>query len=190
MKTDPVATAYASALLDVAVDAGRDPDDFAGDLIAAAEGIHGEDETVARFFRAPAVPVETKRAFVEKAFAKADPVVLNFLKLLVDNRRLESLPAITEEYRDRCNEHHGRSIASVTSAIELTAPVQKRLQASLEKIEGRPVVVDPTVDPAIVGGLVVRLGDRLWDGSVRRNIENLQRLLQKVRIPLEAGFSS
>jgi len=110
-------------------------------------------------------------AAVGKAM-KLDSLTSKFLGVLADNRRLADLPKMIDAYDAIVADHRGEVTAKVTSAHPLTAEQLKELTANLKTRVGRDVAVATTVDPAILGGLVVQLGSQLIDGSIRTRLNS------------------
>jgi F-type H+-transporting ATPase subunit delta len=101
-----------------------------------------------------------------------------FLLLLLERRRISLLPGIARAYREMADAHAGRVRAQVTSAQPLSPAETDRVRRSLEQRTGKKVILDATVDPSLIGGLVARVGDLVLDGSVRTQLASLrQRLL-------------
>lgn len=97
----------------------------------------------------------------------------NFLKLLAENRRLALLPTISNLFADYYAEHEQRATAYVTSAFPLTESEQKQMEASLQIRFKRSITLECDVDPSLIGGAVIRLGDHIIDGSVRNSLKQL-----------------
>jgi len=125
------------------------------------------------------VAFETKQAFLAQGFPETSPLVLNLVYLLVSRRRLNLLPRIVEEYRRLLDVHQGREQALVVTAVPLEERDKERLSQLLSRLSGRKVVLTARVDPAIVGGVVTRLGDKLIDGSVKSRLEQLRQRLAR-----------
>ena len=109
---------------------------------------------------------------------KLDTLTKNFLGVLAGNRRLALLPAITRDFAALTAARKGEVTASVTSAHKLSAAQQKALAAKLKAGIGRDVALDVTVDPSILGGLVVRVGSRMIDNSLKTRLDNLGQALK------------
>lgn len=133
------------------------------------------DEGAARVLANPAVPAPRRAELVERILGGRVPQgPRNLVQLLLRRGRIESLPAVAREYRRLYERREGIVEARVTSAAPLddaeTAALRKRLSATT----GGRIEMAFEVDPAILGGVVVRLGDRLIDGSVRGRLERLR----------------
>lgn len=120
-------------------------------------------------------PLIARRDAVRAIMATAhdlglDRTVRNFLGLLARNRRLASLPTIIRAYRAMAADARGETTAEVTSARELSAEQVERLRDTLKSKLRREVALDLRVDPAILGGLVVKVGSRLIDSSIRTKL--------------------
>ena len=107
-----------------------------------------------------------------------DPVTKNFLGVLAQNRRLAELPAIIRAFRQLAARHRGEVTAEVTSAHALTDDQVVELKRQLRQRVGREVSVDLSVDPALLGGLVVRIGSQMIDSSIRTRLNSLAHAMQ------------
>jgi F-type H+-transporting ATPase subunit delta len=128
---------------------------------------------------APNVPVAAKIEALRGAFGQAvSPIVLNTLCLLVERRRQDQLPAVLEAYTQAAGEALGRIEAKVVSAKPLSDEEKDKLAAAFRAKLGKDVRVDVTVDPSLIGGLTVRIGDTLYDGSLKSKLARLEKALQ------------
>jgi F-type H+-transporting ATPase subunit delta len=103
---------------------------------------------------------------------------VSFLGLLVDQGRIADLPAIADALAARAAATRQREVAEVRTAVPLDEATLERITSTLEKATGRSLEVRTVVDPAILGGIVARIGDTVIDGSVRRRLESLRETLQ------------
>jgi F-type H+-transporting ATPase subunit delta len=103
--------------------------------------------------------------------------VQRFVLLLLDRRRITALPAIARAYRELEDQHIGRVRAQVVSAQALAAGDLDRVRQSLEKRTGKKVLIEASVDAALIGGVVARVGDLVLDGSVRTQLASLREKL-------------
>jgi F-type H+-transporting ATPase subunit delta len=131
-------------------------------------------------FRSPAVPAAQKSAALDRIVPNAPQLVRNFLHILVDRDRLDQVPGILEALRELIHLRRGIVTAEVTTAVpldtEMEQVVAQRLAAHFGR-EPRQVTIRARVDPAIIGGVIARVGDEVIDDSVRGRIERLRRTL-------------
>ena len=128
-----------------------------------------------QFLETPRVSSDDKNAVLGRAFQDRMPrLFVRFLQTLVNNRRQMMIPAIAEEYSALVDAEVGRVHAYVTVARESDASVQALIEKELSRALGKTVVPHLNVDPSILGGLVVRVGDTVMDGSVRRRLAALR----------------
>ena len=139
--------------------------------VAAVASIEGADQA----FENPAIPLDDRRELLEHALGRdAPPALRNLLLLLLRRGRLELLPRVATEFRRLYNKRAGITPALVTSAAELGPEDVRELTARLERLTNGKVDLEFRVDPSLLGGIVVRVGDRLIDGSVRSRLERLR----------------
>ncbi len=109
---------------------------------------------------------------------KLDPITANFLGVLASNRRLGQLSSVVRYFNLLAANHRGETTAEVTSAHPLTDEQVQALKANLKTRIGRDVAVDLSVDPAILGGLVVKVGSQMIDGSIRTKLNTLAQAMK------------
>jgi F-type H+-transporting ATPase subunit delta len=126
------------------------------------------------------VPVDQRVAMVERAL-DVSPMVLNLAKLLVSKARAAEARAVADAFGRLADDHEGIAHAEVTTAVELAPAQLEAIAQQLGRTLGKQVRAVGTVDPAIVGGVVVRFGDKLVDGSVRTRLKRLRRELEGAR---------
>lgn len=133
------------------------------------------DEEVGRVLENPAIPFEARRDSVERVLGSGAPDALrNLLLLLLRRGRIDLVPALAREFRRLVNRRAGITTTVVTSAGELSRDDVEELTARLERFTGGKVELELRVDESLLGGIVVRVGDRLIDGSVRSRLERLR----------------
>ena len=141
---------------------------------AAVTSTSGELEKI---LANPALPLDQRVTVAEKVFAKLSGPVRNLVLLMVRRNRIEQLPRVAAEFRRLDNARQGITIATATSAAPLDKAEIKALTERMEKFTGGRVELEVQVDPSLLGGVVVRVGDRLIDGSVRGRLERLRNQL-------------
>jgi F-type H+-transporting ATPase subunit delta len=168
------AARYAKALLDVSRREG-DPQAVERGLAAFVSLTDGHPQ-LARALVNPAIPVQRKTALVDALMARApvDPVLGKMLRLLAGRDRLVLLPDLLEEYRRRLMDLQNIVRAEVTSAVPLPAGAAQAIERALAARTGRTVAMKTRVDPAILGGVVTRIGSVVYDGSVKRQLERMK----------------
>jgi F-type H+-transporting ATPase subunit delta len=174
-RRESAARRYAEAAFDVAlrdntIDAWRAELDAASEVVA--------EERVGRALGNPSIPLETRLATAEQTFGKlVGRQALNLIGLLLRRGRIQELPRLAAEFRRLDDERKGITHATASSASSLTTDEVAALTRRLEDYTGGRVELDVQVDPSLLGGLVVRVGDRLIDGSVRSRLERLRNQL-------------
>jgi F-type H+-transporting ATPase subunit delta len=174
-KRDSAARRYAEAAFQVAERDGT-VDVWRRELEAAAT-IVGQ-AAIGRTLSNPAIALGTRAAAVDATFGKvASRPVANLIQLMLRRGRIEDVPRVAAEFRRLDNAQKGITLATATSATPLTAAELKALTSRLEAFTGGKIELDVDVDPSLLGGLVVQVGDRLIDGSVRGRLERLRNQL-------------
>ena len=180
MTNKTAAIRYARALLDVAVKEQADLEQLENELSQFAD-LFKQYPLLEKVLLNPAVPVPRKRAAVADLLAQAKftPIVTKLLTLLADRDRLVLIPDLLASYRDRLLEHRGVVRAEVTTASTLDPGRADAIRQGLAALTGRTVQLATKIDPAIVGGLVARIGSTVYDGSVTRQLEKMRDRLTK-----------
>jgi F-type H+-transporting ATPase subunit delta len=143
-----------------------------------AAGAIASDERIGRMLANPAIPLETRTDTARETFGKVvGTPVLNLIALMLRRGRIEQLPRVAAEFRRLDNARQGITIATATSAAPLGPDEIRAVTERMERLTGGSVELDVQVDPSLLGGLVVRVGDRLIDGSVRGRLERLRNQL-------------
>ena len=182
MTNKTAAIRYARALLDVAVKEKADLDLIENELSQFAD-LFKQYPLLEKVLLNPAVPVPRKRAAVADLLAQANftPIVSKLIALLADRDRLVLVPDLLKAYSDRLLDHRGVVRAEVTTATALDAGRTAAIEQGLASLTGRKVQLTTTIDPAIIGGLVARIGSTVYDASVTRQLEKMKaRLIESV----------
>ncbi|MGC1417264.1 MAG: ATP synthase F1 subunit delta [Candidatus Acidiferrum sp.] len=165
---------YANALADVALAQGaadsalKQLSDF-----GAAFAISGE---LRNFLTSPGVPRSAKHGVIEKIAARvgAGKIIRNFLFVIADHQRTHILPEIIVTFADVLRQRRGFAEADISSAVELSAAQKKKFMQTLERLTGKKIQAKYSLDPTLLGGAVVRVGDTVYDGSVRNSLNELR----------------
>jgi F-type H+-transporting ATPase subunit delta len=135
--------------------------------------------------RNPGYSQEHRQAAVS-ALASAmelSPMVVNFLRLLVDRQRIADLPAIARAYRAMVDLEEKRVRATVTAAEPLSKAELDSLREAIAGMTGRTIILDSKTDPAIIGGVVTQVGATMFDGSLRTQLERMREELKRAPLP-------
>jgi F-type H+-transporting ATPase subunit delta len=171
---------YARALFDVALAEKASLPQIEADLAGFAD-LMQQYPALDKVLLNPAVPVPRKRALVQDLVARAGaaPVAAKLLVLLAERDRLILLPELIAAYRQRLLDHEKVVRAEVTSSAPLDASRVRAIEATLAQITGRKVLMTARVDPALVGGLVARVGDTVYDASVATQLQRMKKQLER-----------
>lgn len=171
---------YAKALFDLA-EAEQALDAVAADLKTLRAMIADSSDLV-RLIRSPVISREDQSKAMAALMTQAGcgPLTKKFIGLTARNRRLFALPAMIDGFGRILAERRGELTAEVTAAAPLAAKQMEALGASLEKSVGRKVGIDVKVDPAIMGGLVVKIGSRMVDSSLKTKLQQLRLAMKGV----------
>jgi len=170
---EEIATVYARSLFEAAQDADK-LDTVRDELGEIADAID-EDRDLQVFFFSPSLSSEEKKEGLAKAVTGADDLVQNFLELLVENQRMTSIFKIRRELDALWDKENELLPVQITSAVELDDKTVKQIGDQIADQTGRKVELSAEVDPDVLGGLVVRVGNTVLDASVRRRLESLRR---------------
>ncbi len=189
MRASVIARNYASTLFTLAErhggEGGAERYDEAMRMVAAAIR---EEPRVREFLASPRVSVEEKRGVIRKAFEGRVPdLVLRFLLVTTEKRRAGLLVEISAAFHELVDESLGRLRADIRLARPADEALQQRIRETLEQQFGSAVLPTFRVDPGVVGGVVIRVGDRVMDGSLRRRITQMRRRMLNTRIPASAA---
>ncbi len=165
---------YASALADVALEGGV-AETVQQELTEFAR-LWGSSSELRNFLASPAVPRNEKFVLIEKLIARmnAGRVLRNFLCVLVENHRTPLLAELPAAFRAELDRRLGIAEAEVTSSYALSRSEQEELRRALERFTGKQVRAEYRLDEGLIGGLVVRVGSTILDGSVRSQLARLR----------------
>lgn len=175
-----VAERYASALFDLAVAEKKIPA-VEKDLKRIGALLDGSAD-LQRLIKSPVFAAEDQAAAVSAVLKKAkiSGLVANFINVVASNRRLFAVPGMLVSFRQKLAEHRGEINAQVTVAHKLTPAQSKELKATLKGVVGKDVALDVTVDPSLLGGMIVKVGSRQIDTSLKTKLSSLKLALKEV----------
>ncbi|MDP6931634.1 MAG: ATP synthase F1 subunit delta [Myxococcota bacterium] len=178
MAEGSIARRYARALVAL----GREQDcvdRFGADLAAFLEAIAQADGKLAAALCNPGFTVQERRSVLVPVLAKLDlhPLVGNFLNLLLDKHRFDGISEIEREYQVMADELAGRVKATVTTARPMDPALLAEVTGALSSASGKTVQVTAEVDASLIGGMVAKVGDTVYDSSVRTRLQDVQQRL-------------
>ena len=178
MTNRTAASRYARALLDVALHEKADLDQIERELAQFAD-LFPQHPALQKVLLNPAVPVPRKRAAVAALLARLNPnpILGKLLAMLAERDRLVLVPDLLASYRERLLDHRKVVRAEVTTISPLAADRAAAIEESLTQLTGRKVILNTRVDPALIGGIVAKVGSTVYDASVTRQLEKIKERL-------------
>ena len=175
MANTRAAIRYAKAILDIAHDKGVAAE-VSKDMVSIASVIDGHDE-LHTFIQSPTTKVEVKQNALLEVFPGINGVTINLFRLLFENKRFEILAEIASEYNRLFDEMNGMEKATVTTAIPMTAELEGKVLSKILTFSDKKVVIENVVDPSIIGGFILRIGDKQYNASIASRLQVLKREL-------------
>lgn len=166
---------YAKAILDMAQASGT-AGNVNEDMALIASTIKGNAE-LSNFVQSPVVKADVKESALKEIFAATQGITQGLFHLLNENKRFEILPLIAEEYKSQFDSLNGIEVATVTTAIPLTEELEAKVMAKIKEFSNKKVTIKNVVDPSIIGGFIIRIGDRQFNASVANRLTTLRREL-------------
>ncbi len=167
------ARVYAEALFDVAKEKGK-LDAVRDELAQFADAVDGDRELQVFFF-SPYFSSAEKSAGLRRAVSGADPELLNFLELLIEKGRMPEVFRIRRELEELWKHENRRIDVTVTSAVQLDRAVVEKVGEEIERQTGQKVELASRVDDEILGGIVLQVGNKVLDASIRARLEKLRK---------------
>jgi len=175
-----VTSRYASALFDLALAENKIPV-VEKDLERFAKLLDGSED-LKRLVASPVFSADDQSNAIDAVLTKAKitGMVGNFIRVVAKNRRLSAMQDMLPAFRKLVAEHRGEATADVTVAQKLTAAQEKELKSALKGVVGKDVAINATVDPSILGGMIVKVGSRQIDTSLKTRLSSLKLALKEV----------
>jgi F-type H+-transporting ATPase subunit delta len=146
------------------------------DMTLIATTITGNSE-LTHFIQNPLIKTDTKKDVVIEVFASVNPVTQSLFHLLLENKRFEILAAIAVEYNNLFDVMNGVEVAKVTTAFSMDAALEAKVLAKIATFSDKKVTIENTVDASIIGGFILRIGDKQYNASVANRLHVLKREL-------------
>jgi F-type H+-transporting ATPase subunit delta len=170
---EEIADVYARSLFEVAKEQGK-LDEIREQLGQFADALDG-DRDLQVFFFSPYFSTQEKKDGLHKALQGADEILVNFLEVLIENHRMPAIFRVRRAFEALWQEENKLLPVSVTSAVELDGSTVKEIGDRIAQQTGRKVDLSANVDPDVLGGIVVRVGNSVLDASVRNRLEQLRK---------------
>jgi F-type H+-transporting ATPase subunit delta len=175
MASTRAAIRYAKAILDLANSKGV-AEAVNNDMKSIASAIETNTE-LSTFIENPTTTVEVKESALLEVFADVNGVTKGLFHLLFENKRFEILDAIAVEYNKLFDESNGVEVAKVTTAIPMDATLEAKVLAKVATLSDKKITIENVVDPSIIGGFILRIGDNQYNASVANRLQVLKREL-------------
>ena len=166
---------YAKAILEIADSKGV-ASEVSADMTLIATTITGNSE-LTHFIQNPLIKTDTKKNVVLEVFASVNPVTQSLFHLLLENKRFEILAAIAVEYNNLFDVMNGVEVAKVTTAFPMDAALEAKVLAKIAAFSDKKVTIENTVDASIIGGFILKIGDKQYNASVANRLKVLKREL-------------
>jgi F-type H+-transporting ATPase subunit delta len=179
--TSPAAAAYAQALLELAEPAGKS--DELADELEAFSTLMAQDKLFRGLLMDPAIASSERWGVLQRSFGgQASELFVNFLGVANEKNRFSLLPGIAVAYRQMLDQKQNRVRVEVTVAQGLDEQQMQEVQQRVSGALGKTAVIEQKVDQSIIGGLVIRVQDRVMDGSVKAQLEAIRKQLLTARV--------
>lgn len=175
MSSTRAAIRYAKAILDLA-SSKNVAEAVNADMKTIATTISGNKE-LSTFIQNPTIKVEVKENALLEVFADSNAVTKGLFHLLFENKRFEILGEIASEYNNLFDQSNGVEVAKVTTAIAMDAVLEAKVLAKIATFSDKKITIENIVDPAIIGGFILRIGDKQYNASVANRLQVLKREL-------------
>jgi F-type H+-transporting ATPase subunit delta len=174
---EEIAQVYSRSLFEVAKEHGKL--DLIKDQLGEFSDALEQNRELAIFFFSPYFSTDEKKRGLERALVDADPTFVNFLELLIENHRVPVIYRARRQFEALWDEEHRLLPVEVTSAIALNPAVSEELGRKIREQTGQNVELTSKVDPDILGGIVLRVGNSILDASIRNRLQQLRREVAK-----------
>ncbi len=173
MSDSRAAIRYAKAILDLAVD-NKATDAVEKDMRSIVATI-AENNDLKAMLSSPVIKSEIKKNTLTQIFKGSNTISEGLITILVDNKRVDLLNQVAEKFIILNEDLKGKGIAYVTTAVPLTAALEKKILKQVTELTGNNVTIENKIDESIVGGFVLRVGDLQYDASIANKLSNLKR---------------
>ena len=164
---------YAKAILDIANSNGKAAS--VNDDMKSIVGAVAESEELKEFLSNPTVKGDVKVAALSEVFASVQQETKSLFRLLLETKRFEILPAVASQYNHLFDELSGVQVAKVTTAFPITSELEAKVLAKIKEFSNKSITIENIVDESIIGGFILRIGDKQFNASVASGLQTLRR---------------
>jgi len=174
-----IAKRYAKALLGIGLQDGNY--EVLGQDLNKMADLLSENKELRVALRSAAFRKSTRKAIARKIGERLGlaPITIKFTELLIQRRRVDLFPEITKSYRDFCDEVAGRTRATLVAPLEVPSGLVQEIKGKIESLTGKEVILSLEKDPSLIGGFLTKIGDVVFDGSLKGQIAKLRDALYK-----------
>ncbi|UMB53275.1 ATP synthase F1 subunit delta [Lutibacter sp. A64] len=174
MSGSRAAVRYAKAILSFALEQSKEVE-VNNDMLMVVSTIE-ESKDLQLVLNSPVLKAESKKAALKEIFSsKVSGLTIGLIDLLVENKRLSILTDVAEKYTVIFDELKGIEVAKVTTAVPLTEALNTQVLAKIKEVTGKEATIENTIDPSIIGGFILRIGDIQYDASISNKLQVLKR---------------
>ena len=187
MAAKDIARVYASSLLELGTEHKVLPD--LEEEIKFVAGMVTDDRNFRNFLTSPGITKDAKREFIEKIFkGKLSDYIINFIKVLIDNDRQSAIAEIYETFTGLIDEVNNRQKVTIITSAELDSTLKSKLAAKLKDVFKKEIILKEEIDPNILGGIIIKVGDTVIDGSLAKDLRNIKMNLLNSKVRSEAAY--
>ncbi len=187
MAANDIARVYANSIFDIAKEKNILPQ--VEEELEAVSDVIAEDETFRNYLNTPGITKDIKKEFIDKVFAgKISEYIVNLLKLLIDNSRQEIINEIYEAFVELNDIANNRQRITVITQSNLNATLLDKIKLEIGKKLDKEIIVTEQVDESILGGIIIKIGDLVIDGSLAKGLKNIRRNLLNSKVRSEMAY--
>lgn len=164
---------YAKAIIEIAQTSGKA--EAVNNDMKLIVGTIAESHELKDFLSSPVIKMDVKKSALSEIFSNVQAETNSLFNLLFENKRFEILDAIAKEYNRLFDESNGIEVAKVTTAFPITAELQTKVLAKIAEFSNKKITIENIVDPTIIGGFILRVGDQQYNASVASKLGELKR---------------
>ena len=164
---------YAKAILETAVSSGK-ANQVNDDMKSIINAVNSSAD-LKDFLASPIITSEVKMNVLSEIFGSVQADTKSLFRLLQENKRFQILEAIATQFNAQFDEMNGVEVAKVTTAFPITAELEAKILAKAKAISTKKITIQNTVDPSIIGGFILRIGDKQYNASVSNRLQELKR---------------